>query len=244
MIFRATPWFLKESFSICTESSAGANTLVSSREGEIYRITPRRNDSVNDSWMPDSGRELYKQVKSEKRITSPIISGEQSSLTEALIAAGDLLRNKKVGVVGSCRSSVEELYLLNKLAKNIKAKKFLRGHFGEDDGILLSADRTPNLRGALATGFFTKYPKESLNDVSVAIRKSQVEALIVVGEELTDSGVTAESLKGVPIVYLGTHRNSTSDLAEVVVPTLKKVDETIVGIIINIEKGFEIPPVK
>jgi NADH-quinone oxidoreductase subunit G len=167
--FKMRVWFLKESFSICTESSAGANTLVSSREGEIYRITPRRNDSVNDSWMPDSGRELYKQVKSDKRITSPIISGEQSSLTEALSAAGDLLRNKKVGVVGSCRSSVEELYLLNKLAKNIKAKKFLRGHFGEDDGILLSADRTPNLRGALATGFFTKYPKESLNDVSLAI---------------------------------------------------------------------------
>ena len=224
--FKMRVWFLKESFSICTESSAGANTLVSSREGEIYRITPRRNDSVNDSWMPDSGRELYKQVKSDKRITFPTISGEQSSLTEALSAAGDLLRNKKVGVVGSCRSSVEELYLLNKLAKNIKAKKFLRGHFGEDDGILLSADRTPNLRGALATGFFTKYPKESLNDVSVAIGKSQVEALIVVGEELTDSGVTAESLKGVPIVYLGTHRNSTYDLAEVVVPTLTPFEKS------------------
>ena len=30
----------------------------------------------------------------------------------------------------------------------------------------------------------------------------------------------------------------------IVVPMLKNVEETIVGIIINIENGFEIPPVK
>jgi hypothetical protein len=30
----------------------------------------------------------------------------------------------------------------------------------------------------------------------------------------------------------------------IVVPMLKNVDETIVGIIIKIEKGFKIPPVK
>ena len=30
----------------------------------------------------------------------------------------------------------------------------------------------------------------------------------------------------------------------IVVPILKKVDETIVGIIIKIEKGFKIPPVR
>jgi len=54
--FKMRVWFLKESPSICTESSAGSNTLVSSREGVIHRITPRRNDFVNDSWMSDSGR--------------------------------------------------------------------------------------------------------------------------------------------------------------------------------------------
>ncbi len=224
--FKMRVWFLKESTSICTESSAGANTLISSREGEIYRITPRRNDLVNDSWMPDSGRELYKLVKSDNRITSPTISGEVSSLSAAMSAAVDLLRNKKVGIVGSCRSSVEELYLLNKLAKILKAKKFLRGHFGEDDGILLSADRTPNLRGALATGFFTKYPTESLADISVAVSKSQVEALIVIGEDLTSSGIDSDIIEGVPTVYLGTHANATFELANVVIPTLTSFEKS------------------
>ena len=53
--FRMRVWFLKETPSICAESSVGVNTLVASREGKVYRITPRRNDEVNDTWMPDSG---------------------------------------------------------------------------------------------------------------------------------------------------------------------------------------------
>ena len=60
---------------------------------------------------------------------------------------------KKLGIVGSYHSSLEEQFLLNKLAKITKAKKFLRGHFGEDDGILVSSDRTPNLRGSLVMVF-------------------------------------------------------------------------------------------
>ena len=68
--FKMRVWFLKESSSICTESSAGSNITVSSREGVIHRITPRRNDEVNDSWRSDSGRELYKKVTSEDRLIS------------------------------------------------------------------------------------------------------------------------------------------------------------------------------
>jgi NADH-quinone oxidoreductase subunit G len=104
-------WFLKESVSICTESSAGSNILVSSREGEIHRITPRRNDAVNDSWMPDSGRELYKKVNSKDRLLTPIVSAEPVNLTEA-ISAIDLLKGRNVGIVGSCRLFVEEQYLI------------------------------------------------------------------------------------------------------------------------------------
>ena len=66
--FKMRVWFLKETNSICSESSAGCNTTVSSREGIIQRITPRRNDLVNDTWMTDSGRELYKSVRAENRI--------------------------------------------------------------------------------------------------------------------------------------------------------------------------------
>src|SRR5690606_25394682 len=73
--FKMRVWFLKETPSICTESSVGVNTMVWSREGKIYRITPRRNDEVNDSWMSDSGRALYKEVESDNRLTVYSVEG-------------------------------------------------------------------------------------------------------------------------------------------------------------------------
>ena len=68
--FKMRVWFLKQTNSIDTESSVGANTTIWSREGVIYRITPRRNDEVNDTWMSDSGRMLYKQVAAADRLTA------------------------------------------------------------------------------------------------------------------------------------------------------------------------------
>ena len=238
--FKMRVWFLKESPSICTESSAGCNVMVSSREGEIYRITPRRNDDVNDSWMTDSGRSLFKRVRSDDRLVVPSIKQEKTTIENSVNAAVESLRNKKVAVVGSCNASLEELYLLNRLSKAIKAKKYLRGHFGEDDGILLSADRTPNLRGALASGFISSYPKDNLNKLSSDLEKGIIEAILVLNEDLLESGIAAESLLGVPVVYLGTHANSTTNLAEVIIPTLTSFEKK--GTFINrsfLAQGFE-----
>ena len=218
--FKMRVWFLKESTSICQESSAGCNTTVSSREGEIFRITPRRNDHVNDSWMTDSGRELYKSVRSSKRISSARIEEESTTSDAALFKAIQVLKGKSLGVIGSCKSSLEEQYLLAQIAKKTKAKRFLRGHFGEDDGILLSADRTPNLRGALITGLTKTYPKDHLSALSLAIEKKQVDAIIVVGEDLLDSKVDQALLSNIPVVFIGTHENSTSRIAQVVIPSL------------------------
>ena len=223
--FKMRVWFLKEAPSICAESSAGCNIMVSSREGEIYRITPRRNDDVNDSWMTDSGRSLFKKVRSNDELENPSTNQQNTSFEDSVTSAVNLLKDKKVGIVGSCHSTLEELYLLNRLSKTTKSKKYLRGHFGDDDGILLSADRTPNLRGALYSGFTSTYPKDNLEKLNNDLKKGEIETLLVVNEDLLSSGVEAESLMGVSIVYIGTHKNSTSDLAQVVIPTLTSFEK-------------------
>ena len=217
--FKMRVWFLKETPSICAESSAGCNTLVSSREGVIHRITPRRNDLVNDSWMTDSGRMLYKSVKSEDRLLHSQIDGEKASSSDAIERAGEILKGKKLGIVASARSTVEELFLIKQLAASTDAKVFLRGHFGEDDGILLSADRTPNLRGALATELIEQYPTDHLKDLGDSIDQGDVDALLVFSEDLEESGLS-ESQMNVPIVYVGTHQNSSVNAANVVLPSL------------------------
>ena len=154
-------------------------------------------------------------------------------LENALNTASGLLKDKKVAVVGSCRSTLEELFYW-RLSTLLKAKNFLRGHFGEDDGILQSADRTPNLRGALVSGFEKEYPSDNLKKLNLALKKKQFEAVLVVGEDLIASGIDAENLMGVDLIHLATHSNQTSCLAKVVIPLLSHFEKT--GTYIN--RGF------
>ncbi len=218
--FKMRVWFLKETPSIDTESSVGANTTVSSREGVLYRITPRRNDAVNDTWLADSGRTLYKQVKADDRLTASTIEGTTSVPAAALARAGELLKAGSVAIVGSGRSSVEEQYLTKKLADTLKVSASLVSRVGQGDRLLISADRNPNVRGALVTGLITALPSQKLSGLASDIDAGKVKTVVSVGEDLTAAGLTAAQLAKVSVIYLGTHKNATSDAAKVVVPTL------------------------
>ena len=85
--FKMRVWFLKQADAIDIESSVGANTTVWSREGVIYRLTPRRNYAVNDTWMPDSGRMLSKQVQAADRLKQITVNGTVANLAAATSAA-------------------------------------------------------------------------------------------------------------------------------------------------------------
>ena len=215
--FKMRVWFLKQTNSIDAESSAGANTVVWSREGVIYRITPRGNDAVNDTWMADSGRELYKAVRAEGRLT-----GTGSGLDAAIQAAAEIFRASAgaCAVVGSARSSVEEQFLTRNLAADLKAAVHLVSRVGKGDGILVSADRNPNVRGALVTGLVASLPGRVLTGLAEDIDAGRVRTVVSVGEDLAEAGLTTAQLAAVSVVYLGTHRNETSDAAKVVIPTL------------------------
>jgi NADH-quinone oxidoreductase subunit G len=219
--FKMRVWFLKQTNSIDLESSVGANTVVWSREGVIYRITPRRNDTVNDTWMADSGRVLFKQVAAPDRLTAVQVNGGDSALDHAINAAHELFKTSAgaIAVVGSGRSSVEEQFLTKQLATALKASVQLVSRVGEGDQLLVSADRNPNVRGALVTGLISTLPARQLTDLTVAIDAGQVKTVISVGEDLTAAGLTAAHLAKVAIVYLGTHANATSAAAKIVFPT-------------------------
>jgi NADH-quinone oxidoreductase subunit G len=241
--FKMRVWFLKATPSIDAESSAGVNSEVWSREGVIYRITPRRNDEVNDTWMADSGRALYRQVRAADRLVETRIDGKSTSFEATLAAAAAILKesgnqkseieNRKstLAVVGSGRSSVEEQFLTRKLVDALKAPAWLVGRVGEGDGLLISADRNPNVRGALVTGLIKTLPTSQLTDLAAAIDAGQVRTVFSVGEDLVAAGLTGAQLAKVAVVYLGTHRNATSDAARIVLPTLTVFEKS--GTFIN-----------
>ncbi len=267
-------WFLKQTNSIDTESSVGANTIVWSREGVIYRITPRRNDEVNDTWMADSGRLLYRQVQAADRLRKPLVNGAEATPAAALTAAAGLLPARRgvpaertpssVAVVASARSSVEEQFLARKLAAALGATTHVVGQVGDGDRLLISADRTPNLRGALLTGLITNLPygaggssrgsaaamvtapvsRSGLADLARAIDAGAVKTVVAIGEDLLAGGLTPAQLGNVAVVYLGTHANPTSAVARVVLPTATvfEKDGTFVNQQFRIQKFHQAIP--
>jgi NADH-quinone oxidoreductase subunit G len=218
--FKMRVWFLKRTHSICTESSVGANTEIWSREGKIYRITPRRNDAVNDTWMTDSGRALYKEVESEGRLTHYTIEGVHKTADQTAAAAAELLKGGEVAIVGSAYSSVEEQFYYKAIADRTGAAVALVSHYGEGDGILQSEDRTPNLRGALVNGLIETLPDADLSSLARDINTGAVKTLVVVNEDVTQLGISVEALANVKVIYVGTHTNELSKIANIVIPSL------------------------
>ena len=96
------------------------------------------------------------------------------------------------------------------------------------------------MRGALLSGFTNSYPKDNLKSLNSDLKKGGFDAVLVFRDDILDSGVDEESLMGIPIVFMGTQKNSTSDLAEVVIPSLTNFEKK--GTFINrsfFAQGFE-----
>ncbi len=218
--FKMRVWFLKRTNSICTESSVGANTTIWSREGKIYRVTPRRNDAVNDTWMTDSGRELFKDIDSDDRLTHYTVDGVHKKADEAAAAAVDLLKGGEVAIVASAHSSVEEQFFYKAMAERTGASIHMVSKTGEGDGILRSEDRTPNMRGALLNGLISELPAAELSPLARDISSGSVKTLVVVNEDITTLGVPADVLSKAKVIYFGTHTNEVSKVADVVCPSL------------------------
>lgn len=230
--FKMRVWFLKKTDSICTESSVGVNTTVWSREGKIYRITPRENPHVNDSWMSDSGRALFHNIDASDRLTHPKINGNTVSFAEAIDRVCELMDDvETIAYVNSGKMSLEEQAVFKNLIAVQPGSTYGVAHIKQGDGFLISNDRTPNVRGGILVGNWKDLPQEQLTELSAKIDQGSVAMLFVWNEDLLDFGLTEAQLRKTIIVYFGTHRNQTSALADVVIPTLTAFEKS--GTFIN-----------
>jgi NADH-quinone oxidoreductase subunit G len=222
--FKMRVWFLKETPSVSTESSVGVNTTIWSREGVIHRITPRRNDAVNDSWMSDSGRDLYKAEAADNRVPAYAIDGKAVKLDEALKTLVETIRSAKgLAIVGGGAASVEEQWLLAKIAAiapSATKVKYLVPHTGAGDGLLISADRNPNTRGALLAGLVEGLDKCDISGLKGAVDSGAVDSVISINEDILAAGLALDELKKVRFVSMDTHFCDASQYAKIEIPLL------------------------
>lgn len=188
--FKQRVWFLKETKSICPNCATGCNTVLWSREGIVYRQTPRDNEAVNQCWMCDYGRLNYKFINDPARLTSPSVKsavlGERFNITwtEATRQIALKLKGRSgttIAGVASARGTTEELFLFRKLMVETLGAELLDivPRRGEPDHFLLNADRNPNTAGAELTGLVTG----NLSKIHEGVRSGAIKVLFLMGED-------------------------------------------------------------
>lgn len=137
--FRSRPWDNPHAVdTTCTLCSKGCSTTAWlkakpewAKGARLTRMTPRYNAQVNDFWMCDIGRFQYLWVEGDQRLRKPMILTKDgvhqvATWKDALMRVRDLLNAAgrkdpaSVRMLASAHASHEELYLLKRLAEDLK----------------------------------------------------------------------------------------------------------------------------
>ncbi len=250
--FKQRVWFLKETKSICPNCATGCNTVVWSREGVVYRQTPRDNDAVNQCWMCDYGRLNYKFVNNQNRFCRPSVKsaamGERLNLTwtEATRQVAEKLKTAKsqggasIAAIGSARATTEELFLFNKLVREMLGAELVDciARVEQGDKFLMNADRNPNINGAKLTGVTADPVGSRIGVIAEGIKAGRIKTLIVLGENVARHGIGEDLLGKLDLlVVIDTLPNKVTELAHYVLPGATFAEKR--GTFINVKNRIQ-----
>jgi NADH-quinone oxidoreductase subunit G len=244
--FQARVWFLENTPGICAGCARGCNVTVATHSydhyqvGRIRRITPRRNDEVNGHWICDEGRMSYQRLDAAPRLKSAESpAGTSLAWDEAVVKAATLLKaaaaEGKAAAVLSPRLTSENLYawkLLFQRLGDVKTavRKLIRG---EDDDLLIRADKGANSRGAESI-FGGETDEAALEE---SIRNGEVDTLLVAGDPLDpdDTFALADDLKGkaANVLFAGPFVSGAASGAAVLLPCAAWSEED--GTLVNFQ---------
>ena len=122
--FRARPWDIEESGTVCTLCPSQCNVSLTIRDDmKVVRVRARDNDEVDDGWLCDKGRFGYQSFASPDRITAPLVRDggflRETSWERALSEAAALLEkagSRTVAAVGG-QATNEEGFLVQHLLR-------------------------------------------------------------------------------------------------------------------------------
>jgi NADH-quinone oxidoreductase subunit G len=122
--FRARPFDLVSSPSVCEHCASGCAQRTDHRRGKVMRRLAGDDPQVNEEWNCDKGRWAFTYAILGDRITTPLIRDTDGKLrpaswSEALGVAGAGLAaaNGSAGVLVGGRATVEDAYAYSKFAR-------------------------------------------------------------------------------------------------------------------------------
>lgn len=128
--YSARPWELQRRKSIAPHDSLGSNLIVQVKGGKVMRVLPLENEAINECWISDKDRFSYEALDNADRLTNPMIKQggvwQETDWQTALEYVAHGLRNIRhehgadsIAAVATPHSTLEELYLLNKMTRGI-----------------------------------------------------------------------------------------------------------------------------
>jgi NADH-quinone oxidoreductase subunit G len=206
---KARAWELDRSASICTGCSQGCNITVETRDNTVVRLKPRPNEAVNQYFMCEHGRLDYRWINRRDRLDQPQVRSADGALRvadweEALDAAADALRGRRVHVLASANASNEALFLAERLMAASGGRGWFRIARGAEaplpgvPDLALRAERAANGTGARLLGF------EELEGAPTIAPDDAVLVLDDTLEGELPAGLVEALVRGATLVHAGT----------------------------------------
>jgi len=208
----------------------GCNVYMGVANNKVYRYVPRRNDDVNDTWLCDAGRLSYERIGSGDRLRSPLVRAgegpaEPTGYDAALAEAAERLRLQRVVdekgagsvvALASPHATNEDLFTFHRFASALGVGAAgVAVVSGNDDDLLIKAEKAANAVGARAIGF------EDAAGALEKIRGGEAAAAVVMGHDLLDEAHLggADALGGLQaLIVLDTHQSALQGVAHVSFP--------------------------
>jgi len=122
--FKARPWDLVRTPSVCNGCAVGCNVEVHSRTESVLRLVSRANPSIDDGWLCDRGRFETVPSAHDCRPARPMVRQDgtlrTASWDEAFARSAELLGSSG-GVLASAGLSNEAFWLLQRLVPRLPA---------------------------------------------------------------------------------------------------------------------------
>ncbi|MCI0553424.1 MAG: molybdopterin-dependent oxidoreductase, partial [Anaerolineae bacterium] len=227
--FKSRVWEMSSTESVCNGCARGCNTNIWVRNNEVLRLTPRFNDDVNSYWMCDEGRlNTFKFVNSEKRLSGPFVKkngaltrvGWDEAIAEAVSQLKTFKKSEMAGI-GSAYATNEDNYVFQRLmketigTKNVDVVPHVKE--GDEDDILIRADKTPNMLGATEVGVKPADGGLSLKGILQGIADGGIKALYVLEDDIASIPEIAAVLPNLQLLIVHSSvQNKTTEMADVV----------------------------
>ena len=128
--YRARAWEMTQHPLVSPHDSVGANIYAHVLRGRLMRMVPRPNEDVNETWIADRDRFGFQGMYSEDRLEKPMIREngmwQEADWEHALALVAEKLGHiarqqggSQIGALAAPGSTLEELYLLAKIARGL-----------------------------------------------------------------------------------------------------------------------------